>query len=252
MKKVLYKYILLFISFGIITLANAGKRSHFGETESFLFYFDTAKLTKADILFDSLNLGKMGLGRRAYDYAMLGYNVLKAKGKLSNDKILSIIDFSLPSGKKRLFVIDVKNSRLLFVTYVAHGKNTGLDKALYFSNQHESNKSSVGFYTTLATYTGSHGYSMRLEGQEIGYNNNALERDIVVHSANYVDESVVKSQGYIGRSLGCPALSPDIYKQVISKIKNGTCLFVYGNDNRYIINSKFLKRPVKLEKDKIK
>lgn len=212
------------------------------------FFFDSVKLTKADILFDSLNLGKMGLGRRAYEYAMLGYNVLKAKGKLSNDKILSIIDFSIPSGRKRLFVIDVKNYKLLFVAYVAHGKNTGLDKALYFSNEHESNKSSVGFYTTLATYSGTHGYSMRLHGQEIGFNNNALERDIVVHSANYVDESVVKSQGYIGRSLGCPALSPDIYKQVINKIKNGTCLFVYGNDNKYIINSKFLKRPMRLEK----
>jgi hypothetical protein len=216
------------------------------------FFFDSVKLTKADILFDSLNLGKMGLGRRAYDYAMLGYNVLKAKGKLSNDKILSIIDFSLPSGRKRLFVIDVKNYKLLFVTYVAHGKNTGLDKARYVSNEPESNKSSVGFYTTLSTYSGTHGYSMRLEGQEIGFNNNALERDIVMHSANYVDESVVKSQGYLGRSLGCPALSPDIYKQVITKIKNGTCLFVYGNDNKYIINSRFLKRPVKLEKTPIK
>lgn len=233
-------------------MAAAGKRSYFYPAENFLVFQDTSTPTKADILFDSLNLGKLGLGRRAYDYAMLGYNVLKAKGKLSNDKILSIIDFSLASGKKRLFVIDVKNYKLLFVTYVAHGKNTGLDKALYFSNQPESNKSSVGFYTTLSTYSGSHGFSMRLAGQEIGFNNNAMERDIVVHSANYVDESVVKSQGYLGRSLGCPALSPDIYKQVINKIKNGTCLFVYGNDNRYIINSKFLKRPVKLVKDSIK
>ena len=42
------------------------------------FFYDTAKLTKNDILFDSLRLGRLGLGRRAYDYAMLGYNVLKA------------------------------------------------------------------------------------------------------------------------------------------------------------------------------
>src|SRR5438034_508755 len=82
------------------------------------------------------------------------------------------------------FVIDVKNYKLLFVTYVAHGKNSGLDKALYFSNEPESNKTSVGFYTTLGTYSGDHGYSLRLEGQEIGFNNNALERDIVVHSAD--------------------------------------------------------------------
>ena len=207
--------------------------------------YDTPKITKSDILFDSLNLGKLGLGRRAYDYAMLGHKVLKARGKLRNDNILSIADLTLPSSKKRLFVIDIKNYKLLFVTYVAHGKKTGLDTALYFSNEPESNKTSVGFYTTLATYTGAHGYSLRLEGHEIGFNNNALERDIVVHSAKYVDESVVKSQGYLGRSLGCPALSPKIYKDVIDKIKNGTCLFVYGNDARYIMNSKLLKQPVK-------
>jgi hypothetical protein len=206
---------------------------------------DTPKIAKSDTLFDSLNLGKLGLGRRAYDYAMLGYKVLKSKGKLKNDNILSIADLTLPSSKKRLFVIDLKNYKLLFVTYVAHGKNTGLDTALYFSNQPESNKSSVGFYTTLATYKGSHGYSLRLQGHEIGFNSNASERDIVVHSAPYVNESVVKSQGYLGRSLGCPALSPAIYKAVIDKIKNGTCLFVYGNDSRYILNSKLIKQPVK-------
>lgn len=209
---------------------------------------DTQKLSKADILFDSLKLGKLGLGRRAYDYAMLGYNVLKAKGKLSNDKVLSIADMSLPSAKKRLFVIDVKNYKLLFVTYVAHGKNTGLDKSLYFSNEPESNKTSVGFYITGSTYSGAHGYSLRLIGEEIGFNNNALERDIVVHSADYVNESVVKSQGYLGRSLGCPALLPEIYKPIIEKIKGGSCLFVYGNDASYITNSKMLKQPVKLEK----
>lgn len=241
-------YILLLI-LGHVNHANANKKIDlFFAGESAAFFYDTPLVSKADLLFDSLKLGRQGLGRRAYDYAMLGYNVLKAKKKISNDKILSIIDFSIPSGRKRLFVIDVKNYKLLFVTYVAHGKNTGLDKALYFSNAHESNKSSVGFYTTLMTYSGAHGYSLRLQGHEIGFNNNALERDIVMHNADYVDESIVKSQGYIGRSLGCPALSPAIYKQVINKIKNGTCLFIYGNDNKYIINSKFLKRPVKLEK----
>lgn len=236
----------------IINATYAFKKVDFFSENTYTFFFDTSKLAKADILFDSLRLGKLGLGRTAYQYAILGYNVLKAKGKLSNDRILSIADMSLPSGKKRFFVIDVKNYKLLFVTYVAHGKNTGLDKSLYFSNEPESNKTSVGFYTTLGTYSGKHGYSMRLQGQEIGFNSNALERDIVVHSANYVSESVVRSQGYVGRSLGCPALSQEIYKPIIDKIKNGTCLFVYGNDSKYIINSKFLKRPVRLEKSPIK
>ena len=210
-------------------------------------YKDSIKEHNNDLLFDSLHLGKLGLGRRPYDYAMLGYHVLKAKGMLNNDRIISIADMSSPSGRKRFFVLDIKNYKLLFVTYVAHGKNSGLDKSLYFSNEPESNKSSVGFYITSSTYSGGHGYSMRLEGQEIGFNNKAKERDIVVHSADYVNESVVKSQGYIGRSLGCPALSPEMYKPIIDKIKNGSCLFIYGNDSKYITNSRLLKRKVKLQ-----
>ncbi len=210
--------------------------------------YDTSKLAQSDLLFESLNLGKLGLGRRAYDYAMLGFNVLKAKGKLSNSNVLSIADMSAPSGKKRFFVIDVKRAKLLFVTYVAHGRNSGLDKTLYFSNEHESFKSSVGFYITSSTYSGKHGFSMRLEGVEIGFNNNAMDRDIVVHSADYVSEGIVKSQGYVGRSLGCPALSPQVYKPIIEKIKNGSCLFVYGNDSKYIINSKLIKQKPRLEK----
>lgn len=217
-------------------------------TNSITYLNDTTLNKRNDLLFDSLHLGKLGLGRRAYDYAMLGYNVLLSKGKLTNSSILSIADMSAPSGKKRFFVIDVKNYKLLFVTYVAHGKNSGLDKTLYFSNEHESFKSSVGFYITSATYNGTHGFSMRLVGQEIGFNNNAMERDIVVHSADYVKESIVKSQGYIGRSLGCPALSPEIYKPIINKIKNGTCLFIYGNDPSYITRSKLFKQPVKQQK----
>jgi hypothetical protein len=243
MCKTLFRGILFLLTFVVISQVYAGEIT----IARTVIYYDSPAVSKADILFDSLHLGRLGLGRRAYDYAMLGYNVLKAKKKLGNENILSIIDMSLPSGRKRLFVIDVKNYKLLFVTLVAHGKNSGLDRTLYFSNEPESNKTSVGFYTTLGTYDGTHGYSMRLLGQEIGFNNNALERDIVVHSADYVDESIVKSQGYIGRSLGCPALSPGIYKQVIMKIKNGTCLFVYGNDNSYIINSKMLKRKVILK-----
>ena len=206
---------------------------------------DTSLLTKYDSLFNKLQLGRLGLGRRAFDYAIVGYNILKANNKLSNQHILSIADMTTASGRKRFFVIDMKNSKLLFVTYVAHGRNSGVDKTLHFSNEAESFKSSVGFYITSLTYSGKHGYSLRLEGQEIGYNNNALERDIVVHGADYVGEAIVKSQGYIGRSLGCPALSPALYKPIIDKIKNGSCLFIYGNDTKYIINSRLLKRPVR-------
>ncbi len=202
-------------------------------------------------IFDSLRLGKLGLGRVAFDYAMIGYTRLKAKGLLANAGILSIIDFSLSSAKKRLFVLDVKNYKLLFVTYVAHGRNSGTSHALYFSNEAESFKSSIGFYLTGTTYSGAHGFSMKLKGYEAGYNDKAEERAIVMHSADYVSEALIKQQGFIGRSLGCPALAPEIYKRVINTIRDRSCLFIYGASGNYIENSGMLKQKVKLRNSRL-
>ena len=239
--------LILFMLFPLSLVAHVAEPNHNSSAVAIPTQ-DTITLTKYDSLFNNLQLGKLGLGRRAFDYAIIGYSALKAKNKLNNLGVLSIADMTTPSGKKRFFVIDMVNEKLLFVTYVAHGKRSGVDKTLFFSNEPESNKSSVGFYVTSETYSGKHGYSMRLEGQEIGFNNNARERDIVVHGADYVSAAVVKSQGFIGRSLGCPALSPELYKPIIEKIKNGSCLYIHGNESKYIVNSPLLKRPVKLEK----
>jgi hypothetical protein len=175
---------------------------------------------------------------------MQGYKVLVASGKIKNDKIISIVDFGMASGKKRLFVIDLKNSKILYNTYVSHGRNSGREMASNFSNQPESFMSSPGFYVTRDTYIGKHGYSLRLNGEEKGINDNALNRAIVMHSAAYVDESVVRSQGFVGRSLGCPAVPEKLHKGIIDNIKNGTCLFIYSPSAGYVSNSKILKQSV--------
>jgi hypothetical protein len=193
-------------------------------------------------LYDSLNLEQLGLSRQAYDYAVKGFNYLLASGKLNNDHVLSIVDFSKASAKKRLFVIDLNEGKVLFNTYVSHGRNSGREMAKEFSNEPESFKSSLGFYVTGATYNGKHGFSMRLLGEEKGINDNANSRAIVMHSAAYVSESAIRAQGFIGRSLGCPALPVEIYKPVIEKIKNGSCLFIYSPDTRYAANSSLLKK----------
>jgi L,D-transpeptidase catalytic domain len=191
-------------------------------------------------LYDSLKLSSLGLARQAYDYAMQGFNYLVETGKLTNQAIISIIDFTKPSSQKRLFVIDLKNYRILYNTYVAHGVNSGREFANEFSNVPESNKSSLGFYVTSNTYTGSNGYSLRLNGLERGINDNAGSRDIVMHGADYVNEEYIHSQGYIGRSWGCPALAPKISKPVINSIKNGSCLFIYSNVNNYPQRSRII------------
>jgi hypothetical protein len=191
------------------------------------------------VLYDSLQLESKGLSRYAYNHALCGMRQLAAAGKLKNDGIISIADFSLPSASKRLFIIDLENKKLLFHTFVSHGRGSGTATATVFSNQPESYKSSLGFYTTGVTYNGHHGYSLRLNGEEKGINDNALARGIVMHAAAYVNEALVRSQGYIGRSQGCPAVPEALHKDIIATIKDGTCLFIYSNDKNYAAHTSF-------------
>ncbi len=200
----------------------------------------TAAVNKYAGLYDSLHLGIAGLSKAAFDNAVEGYNHLLAQGKIKNDGVLSIVDFTLPSSVKRLFVIDMKNAAVLFNTYVSHGRNSGKLMANEFSNDINSFKSSLGFYLTSNTYKGKHGYSLKLEGEEQGINDNALSRGIVMHCAPYVTENFIKNQGYVGRSEGCPAVPPNMYKPIIEKIKDGSCLFMYSADKYYLSHSTIL------------
>jgi hypothetical protein len=193
-------------------------------------------------MYDHLKLSSMGLSRQVFDYAYQGFTYLKEIGKISNDHILSIIDFSKSSAKKRLFIIDLTKMKVLFNTYVAHGQNSGQEYAEHFSNSEESLESSLGFYTTEDTYIGKHGYSLHLQGLEKGFNDKAYDREIVMHGADYVNEQLIRARGYIGRSWGCPAIAPRLVKPIISKVKNGTCLFIYSPDQNYVSNSQILKQ----------
>ena len=191
-------------------------------------------------LYEKLGLKALGLTKEAFNYAISGFTTLLNTGKIKNENILSILDFSLPSCKKRLFVIDLLNEELVFNTYASHGKNSGNIVPTLFSNQNNSKKSSLGFYITGSTYNGKKGCSLRLEGEEAGINNNALGRGIVMHGAAYVNESLANKQGFVGRSQGCPALPKTESKKVIDKIKNGSCLFIYSHDAYYISHSRLI------------
>ncbi len=199
-----------------------------------------ANTAALELLYDSLGLDELGLSADAFNYALMGFEKLKRTGKLHNERVLSIIDFTKPSSQKRLFILDVQSFRVLFHTYVAHGRGTGEAVATRFSNIPESYQSSLGFYVTEGTYNGKNGYSMQLEGVEYGINHKAEERAIVVHGAPYVSEGFIRSKGYIGRSHGCPALPEKLNKPIIEKIKNGSCLFIYSNDKSYLQRSKLL------------
>lgn len=179
--------------------------------------------------------------------ALVGYLNLLNQGKLARENILTIIDFSLPSVDKRLWIIDLESKKVLFHDLVAHGKNSGDNMATKFSNIRNSNMSSLGFYVTAHKYIGKHGLSLRLSGQEAGYNDMAMERAVVMHGADYVNPEICKSMGRLGRSFGCPAVSKAIYKEVIETVADGSCLFIYYPDEGYLQNSLFLQEAKAIE-----
>jgi hypothetical protein len=152
-------------------------------------------------------------------------------------RYLTIADFSKPSNEKRLYIIDMQNQVMLMQTLVAHGRNSGMLFAKSFSNKTASFQSSLGFYVTGNPYIGKHGTSLELNGVEQGINDKAKERAIVIHGADYVSNSFVKTQGYAGRSLGCPAVPNKEIKAIIQAIKGASCLFVYAPNSSYLKNS---------------
>jgi hypothetical protein len=186
------------------------------------------------LLYDSLGLEALDLSRAAYEHAVKGFLALEQAGEIRNTSVLSIVDFSLPSNKKRLFVIDMANGRLLFNTLVAHGRNSGGLMATRFSNRSNSLMSSLGFYLTGEAFIGQHGYSLRLEGIERGWNDHVHRRAIIMHPADYVSEEHIRQWGFLGRSEGCPAIPQELDQPIINQIKGGSCLFVFAPNKGYL------------------
>lgn len=188
-------------------------------------------------LFDEMQLQDSGLSEKAFQYAYLGYRRLLKRKVLRKTDVLSICDFSQSSGSKRMYVIDVRNKKLLYHTYVAHGISSGREYANSFSNTPESYKSSLGFYVTRNTYFGRNGLSLRIDGVEKGFNNLANERNIVIHGATYVSERILHKYGVMGTTFGCPAIPEEMTKAIIPVLKNGTCFFIYYPSKRYLSRS---------------
>jgi hypothetical protein len=161
---------------------------------------------------------------------------------LTDKPLVTIVDYSVPSNKRRLAVADVETGKVLFYTYVAHGKGSGLTYATHFSNTPGTDASSLGVYLTGRTYYGEHGYSLRLQGLDPGFNTAAYRRDIVIHSAWYVSKTFAEQHGRMGLSWGCFALAPDVESAVVNLIQGDTVLVAYFPDPAWLESSVFLKR----------
>jgi hypothetical protein len=177
---------------------------------------------------------------KALDLALGAATCAMRAGLVNQPATLTLIDYSLRSVERRLWVFDLETGRSLHHELVAHGQGTGGDRALRFSNTPDSHQSSLGLFVTRETYVGQNGYSLRLDGLEPGYNDRARERAIVIHGAPYVSDAFARSQGRLGRSWGCPVLAETVARTVIDVIKGGNLVFAYYPDDAWLRGSRLL------------
>ena len=232
------RYIFLILVFVLSTFL------YFVNAQSNLSKERQLALKKAELnikeLYNELNAAQYDLSFTAFRYAYIGYQTLKKQHRLNEKELFSIIDFTKDCNSKRFYTIDLQKMKIVFYTYVAHGKKSGERVPNSFSDVIESNKSSIGFYITGSTYNGSNGYSLMLHGDEKGYNSNLAKRSVVIHAADYANEDYIARNGRMGRSLGCPALPENINTEVINTNKEKTMIFAYYNDPKYLKTSKYL------------
>jgi hypothetical protein len=206
-----------------------------------LFIFLCLSVTRANAapLASALAAAAPSADPKVLELAVAAVECATAHG-MSPSRRLAVIDYSLASTEPRLWVFDLDTRTLLYRELVAHGRNTGDKFARKFSNDPGSLQSSLGLFRTRDTYVGRNGYSLRMDGLESGFNDNALERAIVMHGAPYVTPEMAKKRDRVGRSWGCPAVRQGVARQIIDSLKGGQFIFSYYPDQRWLGASSYL------------
>jgi len=200
-----------------------------------------ASQTTSDKLVRTLLRQAPGLRGEVLRLALEATERAADQGLVKRRNLLTVIDYSLPSSQPRLFVFDLGARKLLFRELVAHGRNSGDDRATYFSNSPGSLATSLGLFVTADTYVGSNGYSLRLKGLEEGVNDMAWDRAIVMHGASYVSRAAIRALGRLGRSWGCPAVRKEVARKMINTLRGGSPVFAYYPERDWLAKSSFVE-----------
>lgn len=198
-----------------------------------------ASTSSAPSLLDSLARAAPSLNREVLRHALAAMQCAVNNGSAPAER-LAVIDFSLPSTERRLWIFDLERKTLLLRELVAHGQGSGDNFATRFSNREGSHQSSIGLFRTSETYVGQHGYSLRMDGLEPGINDRARERAIVIHPAEYVHPTWISRHGRLGRSHGCPAVRPEVARMVVDSLKGGQFMFSWYPDRQWMRSSAYL------------
>jgi hypothetical protein len=196
----------------------------------------------SDLTVTRADFGSIGSVKPAvFDLALGAAACAVRSGVAESPATLTVIDYSLPSTAKRMWVYDLNSRTLVFEELVAHGSESGDNFATAFSNAPDSHQTSLGLFVTDEPYVGKNGYSLRMEGLDAGINDRARERAIVIHGADYVSDAFAKAQGRLGRSWGCPAVRGVIAKALIDRVRGGGLVFAYYPDPQFLADSKYVQ-----------
>ena len=195
-------------------------------------------------LYESIGLADYGLGFDAFDFGLTGYYNLRQQGHLNDQELLTIIDFTKSSTERRFYMIDLAERKVIYHELCSHGVKSGEEYATSFSNKHNSRQSSIGFFVTAETYYGAKGFSLKLDGFDPGYNDNARGRGVVLHRAQYAYWLKKEQSGRIGKTYGCPAVPYSVYRNVIKKLGPGSCIFAYYDDELYLQTTDLINKRI--------
>jgi len=184
--------------------------------------------------------GPSGISAEAWAHALAAYDHATELGITTRPRMV-IIDYSLPSTERRLWVVELGTREILMHEYVAHAMNSGGTFPYAFSNREGSNQSSLGAFLTGRPYVGIRGISLRLQGLEPGINDRALARGIVFHGTPGVSEARAQ-KGTMGRTQGCPAVPAASIRRLISLVSDGVLVFAWYPDRAFLARSEFVDR----------
>jgi hypothetical protein len=146
-------------------------------------------------------------------------NQVQKKYNVPNKNYVVIIDFTKSIYEKRLFLVDMKNQKIILKSVVSHAYNSGDEYAKEFSNTINSKKTSLGAFLTKNTYYGYYGYSLIISGLDKELNSNAEKRAIIFHSTKKMTKPW---------SWGCFSTPDSVNNLLIDKIKNGCLIYAHN------------------------
>ena len=194
-------------------------------------------------LSSSADIALEGLSEEVAEDALVAFDHAWVGGELSSF-LYAITDFSLHSSVPRMWIYDMTSQEHLYNLHVAHGSGSSDPNnsayASSFSNIPESYQSSLGMMRAGESYTGSFGYSMRLDGLETGFNDNVRSRAIVLHGWEGARPEYVSQAGMVSPTLGCPGVDDREVQSVVDMLKEDAGLFFWYQDDEWYQNSAYL------------